>query len=211
EEWARRGREYGVAFETALAYSLDGRSRPFARLGFGSLAEKELREAVVRIARARPVERMDRPGPGARRCGGRGSATGARRRAALVDRYARGPSLLRSAFAAVPEAARSFRSAPGRWSPHQVVCHCADAEMIAAVRIRFVLAEDHPVLVGYDQDRWAERLPYEEQPPEVALAVVDAVFAHTATLPRPLPGGAGQKEAALNETGRTQAQEWGPV
>src|SRR5262249_40649093 len=60
EEWARRGREYGVAFETALAYSLDGQPRPFARLGFGSLAEKELREAVVRMARARPI---------ARRCG----------------------------------------------------------------------------------------------------------------------------------------------
>jgi GntR family transcriptional regulator/MocR family aminotransferase len=60
EEWARSGREYGVAFETALAYCLDGQPRPFARLGFGCLAEKELREAVVRMARARPV---------ARRCG----------------------------------------------------------------------------------------------------------------------------------------------
>src|SRR5262249_49218992 len=124
-------------------------------------------------------------------------------RAALVDRYARGPSLLRSAFAAVPEAARSFRSAPGRWSPHQVVCHCADAEMIAALRIRFVLAEDHPVLVGYDQDRWAERLPYEEQLPEVALAVVDAVCAHTAALLRHLPEDAWKKEAAHSESGLT--------
>jgi GntR family transcriptional regulator / MocR family aminotransferase len=60
EEWSRRGREYGVAFETALAYSLDGQPRPFARLGFGCLADKELREAVVRMARARPT---------ARRCG----------------------------------------------------------------------------------------------------------------------------------------------
>src|SRR5262249_18711656 len=129
-------------------------------------------------------------------------------RASLVDRYARGPSLLRAAFAAVPEAARSFRAAPGRWAPHQVVCPCADAEMIAAVRIRFVLAEDRPVLVGYDQDRWAERLPYEDQPPEVALAVVDAVCAHTATLLRRLPEEAWQKEAAHSESGRTTAEEW---
>ena len=129
-------------------------------------------------------------------------------RAALVDRYALGPSLLRAAFAAVPEAARSFRSAPGRWSPRQVVGHCADAEMIAAVRIRFVLAEEHPVLVGYDQDRWAERLPYEEQPPEVALAVVDAVCAHTAALLRRLPDAAWEREAAHSESGRTTAEDW---
>jgi hypothetical protein len=129
-------------------------------------------------------------------------------RAALVDRYARGPSLLRAAFAAAPEAARSFRSAPGRWSPRQVVCHCADAEMIAAVRIRFVLAEDHPVLVGYDQDRWAERLPYEDFPPEVALAVVDSVCAHTAALLRRLPEEAWEREAAHSESGRTTADDW---
>jgi hypothetical protein len=129
-------------------------------------------------------------------------------RALLVERYARGPSLLRAAFAEVPAAARSFRSASGRWSPQQVVGHCADAEMIAAVRIRFVLAEDHPVLVGYDQDRWAERLPYEDQPPEVALAVVDAVCAHTAALLRRLPEEAWEREAAHSESGRTTAEDW---
>jgi GntR family transcriptional regulator/MocR family aminotransferase len=57
DEWSRCALAYGAAFTTARAYSLDGQPRPFARLGFGSLGEKELREAVARIARARPVER----------------------------------------------------------------------------------------------------------------------------------------------------------
>jgi GntR family transcriptional regulator / MocR family aminotransferase len=54
ERWARAGLDFGVAFDTARAFSIDGQPRPFARLGFGCLDEKELCEAVTRLARARP-------------------------------------------------------------------------------------------------------------------------------------------------------------
>ena len=36
----------------------------------------------------------------------------------------------------VPDSAVKWRPAPGKWSAHEVVCHCADAEMNAAARIR---------------------------------------------------------------------------
>ena len=42
-----------------------------------------------------------------------------------------------------------------------VVQHLADAELVWAYRLRIVLAEDRPAIVGYDQDRWAARLEYE--------------------------------------------------
>src|SRR5215510_1883753 len=50
--------------------------------------------------------------------------------------------------------------APGKWSVRDVLQHLADSELVWGYRIRMVLAQDRPVLTGYDQDLWAERLRY---------------------------------------------------
>jgi hypothetical protein len=52
----------------------------------------------------------------------------------------------------------------GKWSIRDVVQHLADAEMVVGVRLRMVLAQDRPPLVGYDQDLWVDRLRYREVP-----------------------------------------------
>lgn len=55
--------------------------------------------------------------------------------------------------------------APGKWSVHDVVQHLADAETAFLWRTRLICAEEgEPVLQGYDQDRWAARLRYQEAP-----------------------------------------------
>lgn len=43
----------------------------------------------------------------------------------------------------------------GGWTVRQVVHHVLDSHVNAYVRIRRVLTEDTPTLVGYDQDGWA--------------------------------------------------------
>jgi hypothetical protein len=53
---------------------------------------------------------------------------------------------------------------PGKWSIRHVVQHLADSELIGAVRLRLMLAQDRPPLTGFDQDLWAERLRYQEVP-----------------------------------------------
>jgi GntR family transcriptional regulator / MocR family aminotransferase len=50
DEWAARSLAAGVAFYPARSFAFDGRSRPFARMGFASLEPRELREAVKRMA-----------------------------------------------------------------------------------------------------------------------------------------------------------------
>ena len=55
EAWAGRAMERGLAFLTARRFAFDRRARPFARLGFASLDEAELREAVSRLAASRPA------------------------------------------------------------------------------------------------------------------------------------------------------------
>lgn len=45
----------------------------------------------------------------------------------------------------------------GEWSAAQVAAHMADAELVYSVRLRMVLTDENPMLVGYDQDAWADR------------------------------------------------------
>jgi hypothetical protein len=129
-------------------------------------------------------------------------------RAQCVERYARGPSLLRTAWQKVPEAARQWRPGPGKWSAHEIVCHCADSETNASLRIRYLLAEKDPLIVGYDQDDWAARFDYHAHPVEAALAAVEATRANTAALIERLPDEAWTKEGRHTESGRYTAEDW---
>jgi GntR family transcriptional regulator/MocR family aminotransferase len=53
DEWAQRTRDHGAVMVTARSFSVTGRPRPFARLGFASLDRRELVEGVRRLAAAR--------------------------------------------------------------------------------------------------------------------------------------------------------------
>jgi hypothetical protein len=125
-----------------------------------------------------------------------------------IEQYARGPQRLREALRNVPKEAMKWRPAPGKWSVHEVVCHCADSETNAAARIRFLLTESNPTIVGYDQDRWAQELNYHDHPMDVALATVDAVRANTVPILRSLSEDSWKREGTHTESGRYSAETW---
>jgi GntR family transcriptional regulator/MocR family aminotransferase len=54
EAWARRSLQHGVSWYTGRRYAFDGQPKPFARFSFAWLNERELPEAVRRMAAARP-------------------------------------------------------------------------------------------------------------------------------------------------------------
>lgn len=53
DAWARRSLEHGVSWYTGRRYAFDQQPQPYARLSFASLNERELTEAVKRVASAR--------------------------------------------------------------------------------------------------------------------------------------------------------------
>jgi hypothetical protein len=53
------------------------------------------------------------------------------------------------------------------------VHHLADSEMTSAIRLRRLLAEDRPVIVGYDQEEFARKLHY-DRPIAASLAAFKA-------------------------------------
>jgi hypothetical protein len=103
-------------------------------------------------------------------------------RTSFLRRYAEGPVLLRAAWEAVPTEARTWRPGKDTWSAHEVVVHCADSETYAAIRIRLLLAETEPLIVGYDENEWARRFNYHASDPELALGLVASVRAHTSAM-----------------------------
>ena len=126
----------------------------------------------------------------------------------LIDQYAEGPARLRAALAAAPAEALTWRPAPDEWSVHEIVCHCADAEALVATRIRMLVADREPLIVGIDQDAWTATLDYHGLPLETALAAVEATRAHTVAELRRLPDEAWTREGHHTETGRYAATDW---
>lgn len=126
----------------------------------------------------------------------------------LIEQYAAGPERLREALATAPEEARTWRPAPGEWSVHEIVCHCADTEALVATRIRMLVVEREPLIVGIDQDAWTASLGYHDLPLAPALAAVAATRGHTAVELRHLPDEAWEREGRHTESGRYRAADW---
>ncbi|MFI5209080.1 MAG: DinB family protein [Gemmatimonadales bacterium] len=129
-------------------------------------------------------------------------------RDAMIARYAEGPALLRQALSEVPAAAMKWRPGPGRWSAHEVILHCADSETNSHMRIRYLVAEPEPLIVGYDQDAWARIFDYHSLPLDLALATIDAVRANTVPLLRRLTEADWQKKGRHTESGSYSGDRW---
>jgi len=129
-------------------------------------------------------------------------------RSAYIEQYAAGAARLRAAWASVPPEARHWRPAPGEWSAHEVVCHTADSETNAYTRIRFLVAQDDPVLQAYHQEHWASALDYPALSAESAMAAVEAVRGHTAAFIRRLPEVAWRRAGTHSESGPYSGDDW---
>jgi len=129
-------------------------------------------------------------------------------REALIEQYARGPERLREALASAPTEARHWRPEPGKWSVHEIVVHCADSETNAALRIRYLLAESDPLIVGYDQDAWARLLDYHSQPLEESLLTAAAARERTAPLLRRMTEADWAKAGRHTESGPYTTEDW---
>lgn len=64
--------------------------------------------------------------------------------------------------------------APGKWSCLDVIGHLVHTEIVYGYRVRCVVAEEHPGLPGYDQDRWIAHL--QEPDVDVQAALDDLAF-----------------------------------
>ena len=126
----------------------------------------------------------------------------------LIEQYATAPARLRAAVHAAPAAAMKWRPGPEEFSVHEIVVHCADSETNAAARIRYLMAETEPVILGYDPGNWAACFDYHSHPLEAALTTVEAVRANTAPLIRRLEPAAWTRTGMHSESGPYTGEDW---
>lgn len=132
----------------------------------------------------------------------------AARRRELVEQYRAGYEEIAAALAGLDEAALDRRPADGGWTAREVVHHTADSEMTSAIRLRRLIAEDHPLIVGYDGDEFARRLHYGERAIEPALAAIAAARSTTVQILDGLTEADWQRTGTHSEEGPYGVERW---
>jgi len=127
-------------------------------------------------------------------------------RRALLDRYATGFAEVADALDGATDEELD-RHGPSGWSSRMVVHHLADSEANAYVRLRRLIAEDDPRIVGYDEEEWSRRLHY-DRPIETSLEVLQAVRGASEQLLRTLTDDEWARTGTHTESGSYSVDEW---
>lgn len=97
------------------------------------------------------------------------------RRRDCIETIANTPGRLREAVSGLSAAQYATPYREGGWTVRQVVHHLPDSHMNAYVRFKLALTEDDPPIKAYDEAAWAELPDSADTPPEVSIALLDAL------------------------------------
>jgi DinB superfamily len=126
----------------------------------------------------------------------------------LIESYAAGYDDVLAALDGITAEEWEAREGPGEWCPREIVHHLGDGEMDGAGRIRMIVAERRPVLVGWDQERWVEVLHSVERPIEPSLAAFKAAREATLPLLRLLTEEQWLRAGTHTEFGEMSGHDW---
>ena len=126
----------------------------------------------------------------------------------LIALYSAGYDEVVAALTDFPDDRLTAHPIPGKWSAREIIHHLADSESTSAIRLRRLLAEDRPVIHGYDQDQFATRLKYNERETAPALEAFRSARATTTQLLRLMNDADWQREGEHTESGRYTPEHW---
>ncbi|HVP15218.1 MAG TPA: DinB family protein [Terriglobales bacterium] len=129
-------------------------------------------------------------------------------RDALIAQYARGFEEVARALEGFPRESLTARPLAGKWSAAEIVHHLADSESISAQRLRTLLVQERPLIHGYDQEVYAEKLRYNDRPIEPALAAFRAARETTMQLLRAMKDEDWTRAGWHTESGPYSAETW---
>lgn len=119
----------------------------------------------------------------------------------LINEYLAGPKALRDAVRGLTREQLVTRPVAGKWSTLEVVCHLVDFDPIIADRMKRVIAEERPTLLGADENRFAAALHYHERDLEEELTILEKTRSQMARILRKLPDSALERVGVHNERG----------
>jgi hypothetical protein len=124
-----------------------------------------------------------------------------------MDKYRDGYRVVSQALQGITERELDARPAPGKWSAREIVHHLADSEMTSAIRLRRLIAEERPVIQGYDQDEFARRLYY-DRPIQASLEAFGAARETTAQILERMTEAQWARQGTHSESGRYSVERW---
>jgi DinB family protein len=104
-----------------------------------------------------------------------------------LESFGRAPALLSAALRPFPKKMWLYKSAPERWSIHEIILHLADKEATTYIRCRHFIAEPGSPVIAYDSARWAGALGYFHQSTREALEIIRRLRRTTYQLLASLP------------------------
>jgi hypothetical protein len=130
----------------------------------------------------------------------------AQERQALIKRY-------RDGYRAIAEALEGLReeeldrSVSDEWTPRMIAHHLADSEMTSAIRLRRLIAEDAPVINGYDEVQFAKKLTT-DRPIEPSLEAMRWARESTAQILERLTEEDWLRAGTHSESGPYSVEDW---
>ena len=129
-------------------------------------------------------------------------------RSALIALYVAGYDEVVKALEGFPAASLSAHPIPGKWSVREIVHHLGDSESTSAFRLRRLLVEDSPVIEGYDQDQFAEKLHYNDRDMTPALEAFRAARVTTSQLFDVMTEDDWKRSGIHTESGPYSIEKW---
>jgi DinB superfamily len=131
----------------------------------------------------------------------------ANERAELIRTYERGTDAVRAALDGITDAELDARPGPEDWTAREIVHHLADAEMRSAIRLRQLIAEDAPVIQGYDEKSYTKALHY-DRPIATSLEALAASRGSSAELLGRLTDAEWARSGTHTESGPYSVDDW---
>jgi hypothetical protein len=125
----------------------------------------------------------------------------------LIARYRAGYEQVRQALDGCTTEELDRRQTPGAWTAREIVHHLGDSEMTSAIRLRRLIAEDRPLIQGYDQEEYARRLFY-DRPLDASLAAFKAARESTAEILERLAPEQWERQGTHSESGAYGVTAW---
>jgi DinB family protein len=123
----------------------------------------------------------------------------------LIEHYANGGDKLSLAIRGLTQEDLLAPPDPdwnaGKWSIQQVVIHAVDSDLVSSDRLKRMIAEENPTLIGYDENKFVANLFYEDQSADQAIALLDANRKLFTGVLRKLPAKAFERKGTHNERG----------
>ena len=129
-------------------------------------------------------------------------------RRALLARYRDGAAEFAAAVADVTDAELDAHPFEGEWSVREIAHHLADGELMSAIRLRRLIAEDDPLIVGYEERTFTDRLHSTERPIASSLDAAAAARASTLTILECLTDDEWARTGTHSEMGAYSVERW---